>query len=75
MYFPAIENIITEMNLSFEFFIVLKIEEFKEFEYNVDYFYYINEFLAFLLVVPIHDINKKKKISIKSSEKNCHLIP
>ena len=72
MYFPAIENIITEMNLSFELFIVLKIEEFKEFEYNVD-FYYINEFLAFLVVLPIHDINKKKKFSVKS--KNCHLIP
>ena len=64
MYFPAIENIITEMNLSFELFIVLKIEEFKEFECNVD-FYYINEFLAFLLVVPIHDINKKRNFLSK----------
>ena len=70
MYFPAIENIITEMNLSFELFIVLKIEEFKEFEYNV-VFYYINEFLAFLVVVPIHDINKKRKFLSKVQRKTA----
>ena len=70
MYFPAIENIITEMNLSFELFIVLKIEEFKEFECNVD-FYYINEFLAFLLVVPIHDINKNRKFLSKVQRKTA----